>query len=73
VAFAKSAGRGLGALPTSGTVFVSLANRDKRAMIFPLMRLADLGFEILATSGTADVLRRNGIKAECRPQDHGAK
>jgi len=44
-------------------VFVSVANRDKRAMIFPVKRLADLGFTILATSGTADVLRRNGIEA----------
>ena len=32
-------------------------------MIFPVKRLADLGFEILATSGTAVVLRRNGVKA----------
>jgi carbamoyl-phosphate synthase large subunit len=49
-------------LPTSGTVFVSVANRDKRSMIFPLKRLADLGFDIVATGGTADVLRRNGVK-----------
>ena len=48
-------------LPTSGRVFVSVANRDKRAMVFPVKRLADLGFEILATAGTAEVLRRNGI------------
>ncbi len=48
-------------LPTSGTVFVSVANRDKRSMIFPLKRLADLGFKVIATGGTADVLRRNGI------------
>jgi carbamoyl-phosphate synthase large subunit len=32
-------------------------------MIFPVKRLADLGFEILATSGTAVVLARNGVKA----------
>ena len=32
-------------------------------MIFPVKRLADLGFEIYATEGTADVLRRNGIEA----------
>ncbi len=50
-------------LPTSGTVFVSVANRDKRSMIFPLKRLADLGFSIVATGGTADVLRRNGVPA----------
>jgi carbamoyl-phosphate synthase large subunit len=40
---------------------VSVADRDKRAMVFPIRRLADLGFEILATAGTADVLRRHGI------------
>jgi carbamoyl-phosphate synthase large subunit len=44
-------------------VFVSVANRDKRHMIFPVKRLADLGFEIFATEGTADVLRRNGVEA----------
>jgi len=38
-----------------------VANRDKRSMIFPVKRLRDLGFEILATQGTAEVLRRNGV------------
>jgi len=61
-AFAKSQ-MSCGGLPDTGAVFVSVANRDKRAMIFPVKRLADLGFTILATSGTADVLRRNGIEA----------
>jgi carbamoyl-phosphate synthase large subunit len=60
-AFAKSQTASYGSLPTGGKVFVSVANRDKRAMVFPVKRLADLGFEILATSGTAEVLRRNGI------------
>ncbi|GAA5173934.1 carbamoyl-phosphate synthase large subunit [Pseudonocardia eucalypti] len=60
-AFAKSQSAAYGSLPTGGRVFVSVANRDKRAMIFPVKRLADLGFEVLATAGTADVLRRNGI------------
>ncbi|ATE56312.1 carbamoyl-phosphate synthase large subunit [Actinosynnema pretiosum] len=60
-AFAKSQTASYGSLPTSGKVFVSVANRDKRAMIFPVKRLADLGFEVLATAGTAEVLRRNGI------------
>ena len=32
-------------------------------MIFPVKRLADLGFEILATEGTAEILRRNGVTA----------
>ena len=48
-------------LPTSGRVLISVANRDKRSIIFPLKRLTDLGFEIVATAGTADVLRRHGI------------
>jgi carbamoyl-phosphate synthase large subunit len=52
------------ALPTSGSVFVSVANRDKRAIVFPARRLADLGFRLLATSGTAGVLERAGIAVE---------
>ncbi|MGZ3146862.1 carbamoyl-phosphate synthase large subunit [Lentzea chajnantorensis] len=60
-AFAKSQTASYGSLPTAGKVFVSFANRDKRAMIFPVKRLADLGFQILATAGTAEVLKRNGI------------
>ena len=60
-AFAKSQAAAYGSLPTSGRVFVSVANRDKRALVFPVKRLADLGFEVLATKGTADVLGRNGI------------
>ncbi|HVU71962.1 MAG TPA: carbamoyl-phosphate synthase large subunit [Mycobacteriales bacterium] len=62
-AFAKSQSAAYGDLPTKGRVFVSVANRDKRAMVFPVKRLADLGFEVLATAGTADVLRRNGVRA----------
>ena len=50
-----------GGLPTSGAAFVSVANRDKRSMIFPVKRLHDLGFEIVATAGTAEVLLRNGV------------
>ncbi|TQJ51056.1 carbamoyl-phosphate synthase large subunit [Phycicoccus sp. SLBN-51] len=63
-AFAKSQLGSFGGLPTRGTIFVSVANRDKRAMIFPVKRLADLGFHLIATAGTAEVLRRNGITAE---------
>jgi carbamoyl-phosphate synthase large subunit len=63
-AFAKSQAAAYGSLPTKGTVFVSIANRDKRAAIFPVRRLFDLGFRILATAGTAQVLRRNGVPAE---------
>ncbi|WP_127783139.1 carbamoyl-phosphate synthase large subunit [Rhodococcus sp. X156] len=60
-AFAKSQAAAYGSLPVAGTVFVSVANRDKRSMVFPVKRLADLGFEVLATEGTAEMLRRNGI------------
>ncbi|OLT43629.1 carbamoyl phosphate synthase large subunit [Saccharomonospora sp. CUA-673] len=63
-AFAKSQSGSYGSLPTSGTVFVSVANRDKRSLVFPVKRLADLGFEVVATAGTAEVLRRNGV--DCR-------
>jgi carbamoyl-phosphate synthase large subunit len=62
-AFAKAQAGAFGPLPTTGRVFVSMANRDKRHMIFPVKRLADLGFEILATSGTAAVLQRSGVAA----------
>ncbi|MCI9887684.1 carbamoyl-phosphate synthase large subunit [Micrococcales bacterium 31B] len=61
-AFAKGQASIGGGLPLSGNVFVSVADRDKRAMIFPVKRMIDLGFTVLATSGTAQVLRRNGIQ-----------
>ncbi|MFC6023259.1 carbamoyl-phosphate synthase large subunit [Plantactinospora solaniradicis] len=63
-AFAKSQAAAYGSLPVRGKVFVSVANRDKRGMIFPVKRLADLGFEIVATTGTGEVLRRHGISCE---------
>jgi carbamoyl-phosphate synthase large subunit len=67
-AFAKAQAAAFGSLPLStkvggARVFVSMANRDKRHMIFPIKVLADHGFEILATQGTAEVLRRNGVRA----------
>ena len=62
-AYAKSQAAAYGPLPVKGRVFVSVANRDKRSMVFPVKRLADLGFEIWATEGTAGVLRRNGVRA----------
>lgn len=62
-AFAKAQAGAFGPLPLGGKVFVSMANRDKRHMIFPIKVLADHGFEILATQGTAEVLRRNGVAA----------
>ncbi|AIA02453.1 carbamoyl-phosphate synthase large subunit [Streptomyces noursei] len=71
-AYAKSQAGAYGALPTKGRAFVSVANRDKRSMIFPARELVAHGFELLATSGTAEVLRRNGIKATVvRKQSEG--
>ncbi|MEJ5919780.1 MULTISPECIES: carbamoyl-phosphate synthase large subunit [unclassified Corynebacterium] len=63
-AFAKSQSAAFGDLPTEGTIFVSLANRDKRTLVFPIQRLAEKGFRIVATHGTAGMLRRNGIDCE---------
>jgi carbamoyl-phosphate synthase large subunit len=61
-AFAKTAAGSYGDLPTSGRVFVSVANQDKRNAIFAVKRLADMGFELWATAGTAQVLRRHGVE-----------
>jgi len=69
-AFAKSQTGSYGSLPTSGTVFVSVANADKRAMVFPAKRLADLGFTVVATEGTAAMLRRNGMDVQVVPKHY---
>ena len=63
-AYAKTQSAGGFPVPSEGTVFVSIANRDKRHAIWPIKRLADLGFRVLATSGTASVLRRNGVAVQ---------
>ncbi|MFI1095740.1 carbamoyl-phosphate synthase large subunit [Streptomyces sp. NPDC020917] len=71
-AYAKSQAGAYGALPTKGRAFISVANRDKRALIFPARALIEHGFELLATSGTAEVLKRNGIEARVvRKQSEG--
>ncbi|NLJ35216.1 MAG: carbamoyl-phosphate synthase large subunit [candidate division WS1 bacterium] len=51
-------------LPDRGTIFISVRNRDKRDAIFLAKRLSELGFELVATRGTAQVLSRAGVKAE---------
>ncbi|UOQ60826.1 carbamoyl-phosphate synthase large subunit [Leucobacter rhizosphaerae] len=63
-AFAKSQSAAGSELPTSGTVFLSVADRDKRAIVLPALRLQELGYRILATQGTQVVLARNGIRSE---------
>jgi carbamoyl-phosphate synthase large subunit len=62
-AFAKSQAAAYGGMPLKGTVFVSVSDRDKRAIVLPVLRLKQLGYDIVATEGTAEVLNRNGIAA----------
>ncbi|WP_274628071.1 carbamoyl-phosphate synthase large subunit [Arvimicrobium flavum] len=64
MAFAKSQ---LGAnidLPRSGTLFVSVRDEDKAGVLPAVKRLADLGFKVQATSGTARYLAENGVEAQ---------
>ncbi|MGO1802078.1 MAG: carbamoyl-phosphate synthase large subunit [Microbacteriaceae bacterium] len=63
-AFAKSQAAAYGGMPTSGTVFISVADADKRAVILPAHRLQQLGFTLVATEGTAEILSRNGIAVQ---------
>ncbi|GGI47133.1 carbamoyl-phosphate synthase large subunit [Agromyces flavus] len=62
-AFAKSQLAAYGGMPLSGRVFVSVSDRDKRAIVLPVLRLQQLGYDLVATEGTAEVLRRHGIEA----------
>ncbi len=63
-AFAKSQSAAYGGMPTSGTVFLSVSDDDKRAVILPAHRLQELGFRLVATEGTAEILARNGIRVD---------
>ena len=63
-AFAKSQAAAGSALPKSGTIFISVADRDKPQVLLPVRRLQQLGYRILATEGTAAILSRHGILAE---------
>ncbi|WP_426325574.1 carbamoyl-phosphate synthase large subunit [Microbacterium sp. E-13] len=63
-AFAKSQEAAYGGMPQSGTVFISVADSDKRAVILPAHRLRELGFDLVATEGTAEILARNGIDVD---------
>ena len=51
-------------LPTSGKVFLSVKNRDKRAVLQIAKRLAEMGFSLVATAGTAKLLQRQGMTVE---------
>jgi len=51
-------------LPLEGKVFISVKDRDKRNIVFIVKKLVDLGFKIAATTGTAEVLKNNGIEVQ---------
>jgi carbamoyl-phosphate synthase large subunit len=61
--YAKSQISAFGPLPKSGTVFISLADKDKASGIAPAKALIALGFNLLATGGTADYFAINGVLA----------
>jgi carbamoyl-phosphate synthase large subunit len=63
-AFTKSQIGAGGALPSKGTVFVSVKNKDKRSIIFVAKKLKDMGFNIIATKGTAEMLLKNGLNVK---------
>ncbi|MBL7685616.1 MAG: carbamoyl-phosphate synthase large subunit [Deltaproteobacteria bacterium] len=63
-AFAKAQIGAYNHLPKSGTVFISVNNRDKPAILDSVRRLSQLGFNLLATHGTADYFRRLGIEVD---------
>lgn len=63
-AFAKSQSAAGSALPTSGSVFISVADRDKPHVVLPVRRLQQLGYKIMATAGTAAMLHRHGIDVQ---------
>ena len=69
-AFAKSQSAAGSELPVSGTVFLSVADRDKRSVVLPALRMQELGYRILATPGTQVVLARNGIESEVVRKHH---
>jgi carbamoyl-phosphate synthase large subunit len=51
-------------LPRKGNVFISVRDKDKRAVVFIAKKLQDLGFHMYATSGTAQALEKNGIQVK---------
>jgi len=67
-AFAKALTAAGQTLPTSGRVYISVANRDKRAVVLIARAFADLGFEVAGSEGTAEVLKNNGLSAAVVPK-----
>lgn len=63
-AYAKSQISSFGPLPKSGTVFISLANKDKSSGVVPARAFIEMGFKVLTTGGTADYLANHGVFTE---------
>ncbi len=63
-AFAKSQVCANAALPKSGKIFISVKDEDKRNVAFLAKKLLDIGFSIIATRGTAKVLKSSGVDAQ---------
>ncbi len=63
LAFFKSQEATKTPLPTSGTVLITIGDRDKDKILATARNFRDMGFKIMATSGTKDFLGKHGIKA----------
>jgi len=63
-AYAKSQVAAFGPLPMTGTVFISLSDRDKDEALEPARSLSSLGFTLFSTAGTHDFLARNGVASK---------
>ncbi len=64
LAFFKAEDAAQGRLPVEGTVLITVADKEKKAVVAVARQFADLGFKIKATSGTQEYLAKNGIEAE---------
>jgi len=64
IAFAKSQMAAGGSLPTTGTIYISLRNADKAAIVPIARKIAALGFKLLSTGGTHKILTEAGIPAD---------
>lgn len=62
LAFAKAEIAAGTNIPSSGNVFISVKDSDKRGAVFVAKRLASLGYDLVATKGTAKVLRQNDLE-----------
>ncbi len=67
-AFARALTAAGQTLPDAGRVYISVSNREKRAVVLIARAFADLGFELAASEGTAEVLKNNGLAVAVVPK-----